>query len=241
MDDALTWLRRVPAFAAADDALLRRAAARSVVRRFPNDALVVRSGAPLTDVLIVVQGELHLYRQNREARTQILVAVVHAPATFGDAELYGRAPWMVSARSLADTVVVAMPAAAFDDLVEHDAKVAATLYRETCGRLLLAVQVMQVHTLQKVKHKILRLLWDKLERAGGVAASRTTELSVVELASALGVNRKTITRNLRELEDDSILRRDGARVEVLISPDALPLRPFSPTAPNADWKLPERG
>lgn len=234
-EDALAWLRRVPALAQADDAALRRMAARAEVRHYPRAKQVVRSGAAQSHILVVAQGALHLYRKNREAQTQILVAVVHAPATFGDAELYARAPWMVSARSVADTVIVQVPNDAYDALVRADGAVAAALYRECCRRLLLAVQVMQVHGLQKVRNKILRLLWDRARpRDGG----RFAALSQVELAAALGVNRKTIARHLRDLEREGLLRRDGADVELRFSEGERPWKPFPATAESADWKLP---
>ncbi len=237
MNEALPWLRRIPAFAHAKDGALARAAAESEVRHYPARQQVVRAGAAQTHVLIVAQGALRLYRRNREAKTEILVAVVTAPATFGDAELYAHSPWMVSAAAVADTLVVHMPNAAYDGLVAGDGAAAAALYREACVRLLLAVQVMQVHGLQKVRHKILRLLWDAAatpERG----ARRVASLSQVDLADALGVNRKTIARNLRDLESDGLIRRDGAAVELLLAEGDLPWKPLAGTDANARWKLP---
>jgi CRP-like cAMP-binding protein len=239
MIEALPWLHRIPAFASANGASLARAAALSEVRSYASEKPVVRSGDAQTHVLIVAQGGLHLYRQNREAKTQMLIAIVRAPATFGDAELYAKASWMVSARSTDDTVIVHMPNRAFDELISENGPVAAALYRETCARLLLAVQVMQVHGLQKVKHKILRLLWE-MAPAVESSGARVVPHSQTELAKALGVNRKTIARNLQELEDEGVIRRSGSAVEILLPREALPLRPFTTGAPNAAWKLPDQ-
>jgi CRP/FNR family transcriptional regulator, dissimilatory nitrate respiration regulator len=238
VNEAVPWLRRIPAFAAATDAALARLAARSEVRHYARDQQVVRSGLAQTHVLVVAQGALHLYRQNREAKTQMLIAVVQAPATFGDAELYARAPWMVSAKAVADTVIVQVPNAAYDAFITEDGKAAAALYREACARILLAVQVMQVHGLQKVRNKILRLLWERASAPDRKGAARVAPLSQVELAEALGVNRKTIARNLRDLEVEGLIRKSGASVELLISEDELPWKPFTGTVTSADWKLP---
>lgn len=238
MLEALPWLNRVPAFTRAGEAALRRLAAKSELRHYPREKQVVRSGAAQTHVLVVVRGALHLYRQNRETKTKILIAVVEAPATFGDAELYGKAPWMVSAKSVADTVIVHVPNAAYDQFVDSEGRVAAELYRECCARLLLAVQVMQVHGLQKVRHKVLRLLWQRSSGSGGAGGARVAALSQVELAEALGVTSKTIQRNLRDLERDGLIRRTGSEVEVLVAEKDLPWKPVS-RAQSADWKLPE--
>jgi CRP-like cAMP-binding protein len=238
MRDALPWLRRVPAFSHAADAALTRAAAGSEVRHYTREEQVVRAGLEQRHVLVVVQGALHLYRQNRETDTQMLIAVVHAPATFGDAELYARAPWMVSAKAVADTVVVRVPNAAYDALIEEDGKVAAALYKEACARILLAVQVMQVHGLQKVRNKILRLLWEQAAPPTSPSGPRVAPLSQVGLADALGVNRKTIARNLRELEDAGLIKKKGTSVELLLAEKDLPWRPFTGKAASADWKLP---
>jgi CRP-like cAMP-binding protein len=233
--DALPWIHRIPALAKAEESMLRWAAAQCEVRHYEREKQVVRAGDRCTHVLLVAQGELHLYRRNREAKTQILIAVVEAPATFGDAELYADAPWMVSARSVADSVIVHMPTAVFDRLVSSSAPVAAALYRECCARLLLAVQVMSVHGLQKVRNKVLRLLWDRSHLEDG--GRRVAGLSLVELAEALGVTTKTIQRNLRELETAGLVRRDGTTLELLLDANELPWRPVA-RAKSADWKLP---
>ncbi|MCC7111199.1 MAG: Crp/Fnr family transcriptional regulator [Deltaproteobacteria bacterium] len=238
-DDAFTWLRQLPVFAYAEDAALRRVAQRSEVRHYPKEKQVVRAGTAQSHILVVARGALHLYRKNREAQTQILIAVVQAPATFGDAELYANAPWMVSARSVADTVIVQVPNDAYDELVRADGHAAAALYRECCRRLLLAVQVMQVHGLQKVRNKILRLLWDRSRVRDDAGGRRLAPLSQVELAAALGVNRKTIARNLRELEREGVLKREGADVELLLAEEERPWKPFPGKAKSADWKLPD--
>lgn len=93
---------------------------------------------------------------------------------------------------------------------------------------------MQVHGLQKVKYKILRLLWE-MAPAAESSGARVVPHSQTDLAKALGVNRKTIARNLQELEDEGVIRRSGTAVEILLPREALPLRPFTAGAPNAAW------
>ena len=226
-------LRRNPVLSAGDDRALARLAAASSERVLDAGDVLVRVGSPQRDVFLIADGQLELYRRNRLAETQILCGVLHPPSLFGDAELYSKTPWTVSAKAVEPTVVVAMPNAAFDAIVDADGKVAAGLYRDACARQMLVIQIMQIFALQKTQHQILRLLWSVAD------GDRVAAVSVVQLARALGLNRKTVTRHLKELEALEMLRRDKDSVQLLL-PDDLPLWPSLPEHGfGAAWRLPE--
>jgi CRP-like cAMP-binding protein len=174
---------------------------------------VARVGAPVEHVLMIASGQLELYRKNREADTQMLVGVIESPAILGDAELYGRSQWVVMVRAAVSSVVVRMPGVAFDRMVASDGRIAAGLYRDSCARHLLAVEIMQVLTLQKTQNKILRLL---LALARRDADERpVARVSQVQLADALGLNAKTVRRHLAELERSGKIER--RREEIVLS------------------------
>jgi CRP-like cAMP-binding protein len=232
-------LRRNPVLREGADRVLREIAAKSEIRFFDKGAPIVAAGSPQTHVLFVAEGQLRLYRLNREAETQILVGVLDPPAIFGDAELYGGARWSVSARAERPTTIVAMPNASFDRMIASDGRISAGLYRDACARHLLAVQIMQVLALQKTQHQILRLLWDLAPRSEVAGGARVAPLSQVRLAKAIGANRKTIARNLKDLEDAGLIRREGKdSVELLIAEDVVFWGSLSKHGFGASWRLP---
>jgi CRP/FNR family transcriptional regulator, anaerobic regulatory protein len=237
--NALGLLRRNAALAKGSDAALRRLAHASKVRVFATGERLVHVGLAQRDVIMIAEGTVELYRTNREAQTQVLSGVLTAPAIFGDAELYGgrASGWAVSVMARVETTAVLMPIASFDSLIDSEHAVAAALYRDAAARLFLAVQIMQVLSLQKTQNKILRLLWRLAPAPADPSAPREIKVSQTELSRTLGVNARTIARNLVELEQSGFIRKNGNRVELLISSDAIVRRDMEDVGFGASWTL----
>jgi CRP-like cAMP-binding protein len=236
--ETLNLLRRNPVLAQADPSRLKRLASACSVRLYPARANVVLAGTVQTHLLLVASGGLQLYRRNRETKTQLLVGVLEAPALFGDAELYAGARWAVSARAQVDTVTVEIPPIPFDALIGSDLAVAAGMYRETSARHFLTIEIIQVMGLQKTENKILRLLWERAKKVTGETRLPLSAVSQVNLAKALGVNRKTIARNMRSLERADLIRRQGDEWEILASERLFQSTLLTRHGFGASWKLP---
>jgi CRP-like cAMP-binding protein len=207
---ALELLARNPVLGLGSPAALEQLAEASTVRRYAAGATVTIARSPQTHVLVLAEGKLALKKRNREAKTQLLVGVIVAPAIYGDAEAYSATRrWVASARAAEPTLAVQVPNRALDAFVEREGKAAAALYRDACARHYLAVELMQVHALQKTQHKILRLLMSQATGPG-----REVQVRPAQLAAALGVNRKTVARNLALLEEQGLLARHGRAVEL---------------------------
>ncbi len=204
-------LRRNPVLAIGSDRALLQVARVSEAKVFEPGAIAARLGSEVTHVLVVASGQLELYRKNREADTQMLVGVIEAPAILGDAELYAGSPWVVTVRASDQSVVVRIPVAAYDRMVSSDPNIAAGLYRDSCSRHLLAVEIMQVFALQKTENKILRLLMS-IAHDGEESGYSVARISQVQLANALGLNPKTVRRHLAALEKQGALERRGAEI-----------------------------
>jgi CRP-like cAMP-binding protein len=232
----LEILRRNPVLAQGEHRVLSRVAASSEVVVYDSGTVVAMLQSAVTHVLMVAGGLLELYRRNREAETQMLIGVIAPPAILGDAELYGRSTWVMTVRAAEQSTIVRIPIAAFDRMVSSDPKIAAGLYRETCARHLLAVELMQVFALQKTQNKILRLLatialQDNHDR-------RAARISQVQLADALGLNVKTIRRHLADLEASSLIQRE--RDQILLLGDSHNWSNLS-RGFGASWKLVSAG
>lgn len=193
---------------------LRAVAAQCRAKLFSAGATVVTTGTAQTEVLLLGRGQVSLSRRNKEAKTQMLTGVVRAPGLLGDAELYSESGrWLVTVRAVQPTHVVFIPNAIFDGFVSAHQEVAYALYKDACARHYLAVSINQVMALQKTPHRILRLLAAQNPTGG----KTPVDISVVSLANALGVNRRTVMRNLASLEKQGWLVREGEAVFLQVS------------------------
>lgn len=201
----LPQLLRHPILARAEPTTLRRLAAASGVLVVEARRVVVRAGSTPTHVYVVVDGGLVLTR--KDART-VLHGAVDAPSVFGDATWTAHAPWPVTAKAARAATIVRVPGPAFDRFVDDDPRVAAALYRVTCVRLAGQIQARLFVTRLSTDAQLVSLVRQLAARApdGWARAAPTA------LAAALGVDRKTVFRNLRDLVAKGVVERDGDRL-----------------------------
>lgn len=216
-----------------DDALLEMAG-HSRLEHFETHELIITAGSPQTAIYVIIEGSLHLYRDNSESGSQMLIGILEPPGIVGDAELYSARPWQITARAASSTRLIMIANSSFERAVKRDGRVAARLYRDACQRHLLCIELMQVLALQKRKHIVMRFIGELYD----ATHKEVLTLSRVRIARAIGSNPKTISRYLKEMEKDGsiqILSRDSIR---LLQPAAFEWRRLT-GGPGLRWKLPE--
>jgi CRP-like cAMP-binding protein len=219
-----------PSFAAASAQTRERLASSAELWRYADGERVVHGGNPVTHWLLLLKGGLQLYRRNPVTRAQILMLSLEAPGVLGDPEILSGSRWAASARAAGSTELAAIPRDLFQQAVTMDPAFAAGLYRDLALRHALVLQVMQVLSLQKVRDQVLRLLWSQPALADGVVCASPTRL-----ARALGVNARTITRTLQQLEREGAIRRRRDRAELIGA--APPAERLDAPLAGASWRL----
>ncbi len=210
--EALHYLVKSDLFGAVPARELSALASVSDVRFVDAGDLLVRFGAPADRIVFLADGKLAIYRRNKQRDVALLLGILEAPSVFGDAEFAAGTPWMASARAETDCCCVMMPGSAFMNIVERHASLAAHLYKDASIRHLLANHTAQTIALYDVETRLLRLLLDYGYRFGirdGSNVRLSHPLSQVEIAAALGVTRKTVSRTLGPLEKRGVVSRDG--------------------------------
>lgn len=207
--EPLDILTRHPILGLGSKQSLASLAAASRGKRFSKGSAIVTTGTPQQEILVIASGQVALTRKNKEAQTQMLTGVINAPGIFGDAEYYsGCGRWIVTVRAASTAQLVFIPNAAYESFVRSESAVSYAMYRDASARHFLAVAINQVTALQKNANRILRLLAAK----NPDGPEKPVDLSIVALSQALGVNRRTVVRNLELLEEQGWLVREGTSV-----------------------------
>ena len=234
----LELLRRHPILRLAGSAKLDVVAQASRTRHFARGDLVVQPKFPHTGIYVLAEGVFEVTRRNRESDAEVLIGIMEAPGVFGDAELHaGKTEWSVTVRAAQSASAVLVPNNVFLEFVRTEPLVAAALYSDAAARLMLALELMQVFALQKVEHKILRLLYRVSQPADG-NGHRVAPLSQVRLSRALGVNVKTISRHLNSLQKKGVIRREENLVHLFATEEGAFGRAIERPGLAAQWRLP---
>lgn len=198
-------------FPEAQPPVVRELASACDLRWVDEGEILVRAGAPQSHVVFLATGKLVLYRRNKKRGVALLLGLLEAPSVFGDADCIVGGGWSVSARAAEDCACVMIPNERFVRFVKGEKEALWQLYKDSCARHLIANYTAQTLALYDVETRLLRLLLDFAHRFGRIAddtAEVGRALSGSDLAAALGVTRRTVTRAVGKLQQRGVLSRD---------------------------------
>ena len=163
-------------------------------------------------LIIVARGKLKVYQLSDSGREQLLRLV--GPGEYvGQNALFGAVNGNVYVDALEDTLTCTLRQSDFKNLLlkeptlairilEINARIAADLEKQS--RFLL---------MEDVETRLATYLLD-LSGAGG-QESFTVPMKWKDLAAYLGTTAETLSRKLKKLEEDGIIRRKGRKVDIL--------------------------
>jgi CRP/FNR family transcriptional regulator, cyclic AMP receptor protein len=190
-------------------------------RRLPHDAVVVRQGEPSTTLYLVERGAMRLSSVTADGR-ELVVAVLGSGDVFGEAALLEE-PSPVEARTLGETIVVAIDTEALPLVFRQAPGTGAELLRLVASRLHRTERALGDALTSDLATRIVARLRELGERHGvrrDDGVHLTIPLTQDELARMVGASREAVNRSLRSLVRADLVRRGRTGV-VLPDPDAL--------------------
>jgi len=195
-------LRRHPLFRDLSDPALDRLLERADARVMAQNAILLRQGAPVTHLFVVLEGsvELGTLRDGQEAT----MALVRPVDFFVLAGCLHQAPSPFTARTLAPSRVAAIPAQAVQRLCDGDHAFALAVIRELATCYYNLVHHATSLKLDTVRQRLASYLW-RLSQRGGQGGGFTLPAEKRVLASYLGMTPETLSRMFRSLRDEGVL------------------------------------
>ena len=202
----------------ADTALMQGVTAAAVVRlrqagiehALAQDALVCVAGEPEVPVIFVLDGALRVFKSDAEGREQTVIVctagqVINLPVAFGADT---RAPANVQILSPQATLF-SVPRQAFVETVIRDPALALAVMRTLASLARHLNDLVTDLSLRSVRQRLARFLLEQMATAA--TPSRWTH---VEIATRLGTAREVISRQMRALIDEGVLRQERQRLVI---------------------------
>jgi len=126
-------LAETPVFAGLPRSLLGRLATRLFEKRYEASEEIFHEGDPGRALFVVAAGRVEIVRADDGGERQL--AVLAAPAAFGELALIDDQPRLATARALEPTSLLILYRAHFEDLMAGDPRVAIALSRNLLARL----------------------------------------------------------------------------------------------------------
>ena len=206
--DRIELLRSLPYFRPLDDDTLASIAALAVRRTYQPDEVIFLEGEPCAGLFIVHAGHVKIYKASPEGREQILT-IIGPRDSFNDVAVFDGGPNPASAQAMDAVELCVIERPAMASLFDRYPKLAQAVVAVLAARARLLVDMVQDLSLRSVTGRLAKLLLDQAAQ-GQDAVPLTRQ----QMAARLGTIREMVSRALRELEDEGLVRRDGRQIVI---------------------------
>lgn len=225
--DAAAVLARVPAFSDLEPSILQAVARLAVRRRFQAGQVICLEGEPAAAIHLLESGWVKATRLSPAGREQAL-RFVRAPDVFGDVAVFLGLSYPGTIAALEDVTAWVIDGPAFVDLLDRHPPLARAVVRMLSERILSFTHLVEDLSLRSVEARLaLNLLRNAETGPDGLSVPRRGWTTFDEMAARLGTVRDVLSRALRKLEDEGLLRVERERI-LLLDLDGLTERAGAP-------------
>ena len=173
--------------------------------------LLFNEGDPANGFYVLASGKIKIYKLSPEGKERIL-HIVHPVATFAEAAIFADGLYPAYAEPLEKSSLIFFPKKEFLALLQDQGRIAINMIAGLSRFLRQFATQVEELTFKDVPARLARYLLDLTGATGGEV---TLPISKSQLASNLGTVSETLSRTLRKLSDDDMIRVQGKTIEIL--------------------------
>lgn len=163
---------------------------------------------------LLLEGAVHIYRLSSEGRMLVL-HVIRPNESFAEVPLFEEqdtSTYPATAETLDDSVLLFFPKEAFLSFIDHNPRTALHMLGHMAGRLRDTVRQLDAVSLYDVQERLARHLVKKVSGASDSPPIINLDVPKSVLAAELGTVPETLSRALRALEEQDLIRRGHAQI-----------------------------
>jgi CRP/FNR family transcriptional regulator, cyclic AMP receptor protein len=209
-------------FKGAPQGAIKMATEAATIRQFPEDGAIFRENDPGEAVYLLTKGRVKIARANLEGRERIFT-IMTPPEVIGEMALISQNPRTATAYCLDDVTALAIYRDELRSILERYPLVLWNLANIMAGRLgdmNREVEMLSFASTQACVAYALQSLYLRGAFIAGAEGRPTLGFTHQDLANRTGNSRETITRVLRDLENEGIIKTRPGQI-TLLRPEAL--------------------
>jgi len=217
--EARDLLRTVPIFSELSEADCEALAQLSSRRRYPKDTVVFFENDEGDSLFMIVSGRIKVTILGDDGR-EVILTVLGPGEFFGEMALLDDEPRSATAIAIEECELLSLQRSDFEGVLAAKPSISMALIGVLTTRLRKANHQISTLALLDVYGRVARVLLDMARdegrrlKDGQIAFRRATHQ---EIANRIGTTRETVTRMMKDLERQSLLRIDGR--EIVLGPD----------------------
>lgn len=218
--DVKAFLAHLPLFQGLSAADVERLAAGTTRRRLRAGDALFRQGEPPTGLYAVVHGRIALTARSARGRERV-TEIIGAGRSFGEAVMFLDKPYIVAARALSDALVLHLAKDTVFAELERNPRFVRRMLAGLSAKLHATVRELDTYALGSAERRFAAWLLRAAPPAQRGAASVTLPAAKKAVASRLNLSAEHLSRILRHLAAEGLIRVHGRRLEI---PDLARLR-----------------
>lgn len=174
-----------------------------------------RQGAPLTDIYLLISGGMKLQRLASNGGEKVL-EIIRPGQTFAEAVLFsGGSKYPVSAITVAPTVVVGIQAEGYLNLLNNSNSACISLLGKLSQKLQWMVNEVDRLTLHGATYRLVSYLLRHISEEKNDNAGISLIAPKHVIASRLSIKPETLSRTLKSLSKQGLIRLNGSQIELV--------------------------
>ncbi len=216
MREPIEFLDRVPLFEKLNEAERGKVRSIGAARDFPKDRVIFLEGDPFHGFYVVLRGTVKVYKLSADG-SETLLHVLKPYQSFAEIPIFtGTDVYPACAQTAEDSVLFHVPKAGFKKILNESPGLAMKLTEALATRLVeLNRKFGQLAV--GVETRLARFMLGEIESNGSIGKPEpvfTLTTSKKDLAAQLGIAVETLSRTLRKLKDQKVIRESAKKIFV---------------------------
>lgn len=200
--------------------ILRAISSETTPRHFDAGQVIYLEGEPAEFVYILERGWIKATRMSREGREQAMM-FLHPVELFGDIAAFTGTVYPCTVTALEAVDAWSIPAPTLQRLIQQNPALASVIIKKLGGRVLHYIELVEDLSLKSVEARLANTLLQNAEEINGqLVVVRRTWTTFNEMAVRLGTVRDVLSRALKTLEAEGLLKVEKQEI-LLLDPKGL--------------------
>lgn len=207
-------LRGLPLFSELKKEQLREVISISKILQLKKNESVFSEGDHYKGFFILLKGLVKVFKFSSTGKESVL-HLIKPFETFGDVPLFESGDYPVNAQAMSDSVIVLFPKTEFLKLLSENSDICIKMLAGFAKKMRALTKKVEDFSTKEILNRLAGYIIEEIKRSN---TQNLTEpfiklaVSKKNIASFLGTITETLSRTLKKLEEDQIIRQSGKTI-----------------------------
>lgn len=192
-------------------------------KEFSKGGVIFNEGNIANTLYFINEGKIKLYKYTKDGKEQIL-HILSEGDFFGELELIKPSKYGFNSKAIEDAKICTLTKEEMKDIMMKNPEIGIKVLETVGERLSKVENLVQNLATNDVDSRMAYLIIELMEKYGeNVDGNISVKLPISreDMASFIGVTRETISRKLKKLEDENLIKIIGTKTIIIIDEEGL--------------------